>query len=76
MKAMRKGKAKLIVIANNTPSLRQTEIEYYALLSKTPVHHYEGNNIELGTACGKLYRIGVLSIIKPGDSDIIEAVTK
>ena len=76
MKAMRKGKAKLIVISNNTPHLRQTELEYYALLSKTPVHHYEGNNIELGTACGKLYRIGVLSIIKPGDSDIIEAVTK
>ena len=73
---MRKGKAKLIVISNNTPQLRQTELEYYAVLSKTPVHHYEGNNIELGTACGKLYRIGVLSVIKPGDSDIIEAVTK
>ena len=76
MKAMRKGKAKLVIIANNTPALRQTEIEYYALLSKTPVHHYDGNNIELGTACGKLYRIGCLSIIKPGDSDIIEAVAK
>ena len=73
---MRKGKAKLIIIANNTPALRQTELEYYALLSKTPVHHYEGNNIELGTACGKHYRIGVLSVIKPGDSDIIEAVSK
>eukprot|EP00345_Euplotes_harpa_P010274 CAMPEP_0168344094 /NCGR_PEP_ID=MMETSP0213-20121227/16580_1 /TAXON_ID=151035 /ORGANISM="Euplotes harpa, Strain FSP1.4" /LENGTH=73 /DNA_ID=CAMNT_0008351707 /DNA_START=215 /DNA_END=436 /DNA_ORIENTATION=- len=73
---MRKGKAKLIIISSNTPQLRQTELEYYALLSKTPVHHYEGNNIELGTACGKLYRIGVLAIIKPGDSDIIEAVSK
>ena len=73
---MRRGKAKLVLISNNCPQLRQTELEYYALLSKTPVHHYEGNNIELGTACGKLYRVSVLSIIKPGDSDIIEAVTK
>ena len=76
MKSMRRGKAKLILIANNCPSLKQTELEYFALLSKTPVHHYEGNNIELGTACGKFYRVSVMSIIKPGDSDIIEAVTK
>jgi large subunit ribosomal protein L30e len=73
---MRKGKAKLIVIANNCPHLRQTELEYYALLAKAPVHHFDGNNIELGTACGKLHRISAMAIIKPGDSDIIEAVSK
>jgi large subunit ribosomal protein L30e len=54
--------AKLIMIAGNCPTLRKTELEYYAMLSKTPVHHYSGNNIELGTACGKLFRVGCLSI--------------
>merc|ERR1711976_1138356 len=51
LKTLRQGKAKLVIIANNTPPLRKSEIEYYAMLAKTGVHHYSGNNIELGTAC-------------------------
>jgi large subunit ribosomal protein L30e len=46
--------------------LRKSEIEYYAMLAKTGVHHYSGNNIELGTACGKYYRVCTLAIIDPG----------
>jgi len=53
IKQLRGGKAKLIILANNTPHLRRSEIEYYAMLAKTGVHHYNGSNIELGTACGK-----------------------
>ncbi|CAG2113305.1 unnamed protein product [Medioppia subpectinata] len=68
------GKAKLVIIANNTPPLRKSEIEYYAMLAKTGVHHYSGNNIELGTACGKYYRVCSLSITDPGDSDIIKSM--
>ena len=44
----------------------KSEIEYYAMLAKTGVHHYNGNNIELGTACGKYFRVCVLSITDPG----------
>ncbi|RKP08967.1 60S ribosomal protein L30-like protein [Thamnocephalis sphaerospora] len=73
LKTLRQGKAKLILIAGNCPPLRKSEIEYYAMLSKTGVHHYNGNNIDLGTACGKYYRVGVLSITDPGDSDIIKS---
>ncbi len=65
--------AKLIILSGNCPSLRKSEIEYYAMLSKTGVHHYSGNNIELGTACGKYFRVGVLSILDQGDSDIISS---
>ena len=53
---------------------RKSEIEYYAMLAKTGVHHYGGNNIELGTACGKYFRVGILAITDPGDSDIIRTV--
>lgn len=56
LKTLRQGKAKLVIISNNTPQLRKSEIEYYAMLAKTGVHHYTGNNIELGTACGKYFR--------------------
>lgn len=44
------------------------------MLAKTGVHHYTGNNIELGTACGKYFRVSVLSITDPGDSDIIRSM--
>ena len=72
LKTLRSGKAKLILIANNVPPLRKSEIEYYAMLAKTGVHHYTGNNVDLGTACGRFYRVSCLSILDAGDSDIIE----
>eukprot|EP00794_Sanderia_malayensis_P011874 gene11874-13106_t len=74
LKTLRQGKAKLVIISANTPQLRKSEIEYYAMLAKTGVHHYTGNNIELGTACGKYFRVSVLSITDPGDSDIIRSM--
>merc|ERR1711980_1285 len=43
-----------------------------AKLAKTGVHHYNGSNIELGTACGKYFRVGCLTVTDPGDSDIIK----
>ena len=117
--------AKLIIISNNTPPIKKSEIEYYAMLSKTGVHHYTGSellshasvlgvlssqkhlfavtllqlvkvvhalccspwsyrgfasclvailtavvlladNVELGTACGKLHRVSVLAITDAG----------
>ena len=72
LKTMRQGKSKLIIIAGNCPLLRKSEIEYYAMLSRTNVHHYTGNNVDLGTACGKYFRVGCLSITDAGDSDILQ----
>ena len=63
-----------MIIANNTPPLRKSEIEYYPMLAKTGVHHYAGNINELGTACGKYFRVCTLSITDPGDSDIIRTM--
>ena len=84
LKTLRSGKAKLVIIAANCPPLRRSEIEYYAMLGRTAVHHYSGSassypsrpyildNIDLGTACGKYFRVGCLSITDPGDSDITQ----
>uniref|UniRef100_G1LS15 Large ribosomal subunit protein eL30 n=1 Tax=Ailuropoda melanoleuca TaxID=9646 RepID=G1LS15_AILME len=66
LKMIRHGKAKLVMLANNCPALRKSEIEYYAMLAKTGVHHYSGNNIELSAP--------TLAIIDPGDSDIIRSI--
>jgi large subunit ribosomal protein L30e len=71
IKALRANKAKMVIISSNTPALRKSEIEYYAMLGKCAVHHYVGNNSELGTACGKYYRVSMLSVTDAGDSDIL-----
>mmetsp|Transcript_8497 Transcript_8497/g.11897 ORF Transcript_8497/g.11897 Transcript_8497/m.11897 type:complete len:109 (+) Transcript_8497:39-365(+) len=73
LKDIRMGRAKLVIIAKNCPPLRRSEIEYYAMLADTGVHHYTGNNIELGTACGKYFRVSSLTITDPGDSDIVRS---
>ncbi|XP_052182734.1 60S ribosomal protein L30-like [Diospyros lotus] len=74
LESLRSSKAKLVIIANNCPPLRKSEIEYYAMLAKIGVHHYNGNNVDLGTACGKYFRVCCLSVIDPGDSDIIKSM--
>lgn len=72
LKSLRLNKAKMVIIATNTPAIRKSEIEYYAMLSKAQVHHYTGNNNDLGTACGKFYRVSVVSVTDVGDSDILK----
>ncbi|KAI3517794.1 hypothetical protein L1887_17014 [Cichorium endivia] len=74
LESLRSSKGKLIIISNNCPPLRKSEIEYYAMLAKVGVHHYNGNNVDLGTACGKYFRVSCLSIVDPGDSDIIKSL--
>merc|ERR1719261_2289450 len=74
MKSLRQGKSKLVLISNNCPPLKKSELEYYAMLAKTGVHHYSGNNIALGTACGKYFRVSCMTVIDAGDSDIVSNV--
>lgn len=31
------------------------------------MHHYNGNNVDLGTACGKLHRVSCLTITDAGE---------
>ncbi|KAF7356862.1 60S ribosomal protein L30-1 [Mycena venus] len=62
---------KLVLIAGNCPPLRKSELEYYAMLSKTTVHHFSGTNVALGTAAGKLFRVGVMTVSDQGDSDLL-----
>ena len=76
LKTLRKGESKLVIISNNCPPLVRSQIEYYAHLSQTSVHHYSGSNIDLGTACGRYFRVGVLSITNPGDSDITRSAAE
>lgn len=70
IKSLRSGKTKLILIAQNTPAIKKSELEYYAMLAKCAVHHFAGNNIDLGTACGRYFRCSAMAITDVGDSEI------
>ena len=74
IRSLRGGESKLILIASNCPAIRRTELEYYAVLAKSDVHHFDGNNVELGTACAKLFPVSAMVISDAGDSDILESV--
>ena len=71
LKALRKGTLKAMFVAHNTPSIVKAEVNYYSRLSNTPIYHYLGNNIDLGSACGRYHRVAILGIIDAGDSDIL-----
>nr|XP_034354811.1 60S ribosomal protein L30-like [Arvicanthis niloticus] len=75
LKIIRQGKARLVILANNCPALRKSEIDTMPCWPKV-VHHYSGDNIELGTACGKYYRVCTLDIIDPDDFDIIRSMAE
>merc|ERR1719231_591216 len=74
VKSIRNGATKLVLIANNCPAIRRTELEYLSILGGPRVCHFDGNNTELGTASGRMHRVCVLSIQDPGDSDILSNI--
>jgi large subunit ribosomal protein L30e len=39
----RRFAAKVILVSSNIPPLRKAEIEYYSMLARVPVHHYNGS---------------------------------
>eukprot|EP00792_Barthelona_sp_PAP020_P004883 TRINITY_DN2395_c0_g1_i2.p1 TRINITY_DN2395_c0_g1~~TRINITY_DN2395_c0_g1_i2.p1 ORF type:complete len:110 (+),score=20.46 TRINITY_DN2395_c0_g1_i2:29-358(+) len=73
-KAIRTGEAKVILLAANCPPLMKSQFHYYSMLNRIPVVNFSGNNIELGNACGKLFRCAALAVTDEGESKIMEMV--
>ena len=64
-KAIETSQGKLIIIASNCPAPELKE------QTAIPVVEFPGNNRELGTACGKPFSVSVITVISPGDSQIL-----
>lgn len=64
-KAVKSGKAQMIVISSNCPS------EELVNNKDVKVHVYDGNNMELGAMCGKPFSVSALAIIDKGTSNIL-----
>lgn len=71
LKTIKRGRAKLIIVASNCDRDTLVDVQHYAKLAGVPVHIFSGDSKELGLACGKPFMISVLSIIEPGSSNII-----
>ncbi len=65
-KAVKAGKAQMVILARNCPSASLTGKEI-----GVKVHVYEGNNMELGALCGKPFSVSALAVIDKGTSNIL-----
>ena len=72
IKALKKGEAKLVVIASNCPREFQEKIKKFSV----PVLVFQGTNMELGAICGKPFSVASLAVIEEGDADISSFIEK
>ena len=69
IKALKEGKAKMIIVAKNCPEEVLEEIEKYEVKRVK----YNGTNMELGAICGKPFSVAALAIVNEGESEILNA---
>lgn len=74
VKSALRGEGKVVVMARNCPPRVRQSVLHYAQLSQLPVLPFEGTSVELGTVCGKPYPVAVLTVLKEGNSDILQAL--
>ena len=72
--AIKKGEAKLVVVAANCPKNEYTDLQRYAQLSGIKVQIFEGTSWDLGEVVGKPFMVSAIAIIEPGDSKILKMV--
>jgi len=76
IQSLKLGKGQLTIVAENSPKAILEDVEYYSKLSEIPVHTYNGTSVELGSVCGKPFTVATLVINDPGDSTILEIISK
>ncbi len=67
VKALKKGEARLVVIASNCPEEIKKKIKGYEI----PVVEFKGTNMDLGAVCGKPFSVAALAVIDEGESEIL-----
>lgn len=65
-KAVQEGKAKLVILADNCPD------DFLRYQEKVRIYIYKGNNMSLGSACGKPFSVSALAIIEEGESEVLQ----
>ncbi|MGI0100752.1 MAG: 50S ribosomal protein L30e [Candidatus Micrarchaeaceae archaeon] len=66
------NEAKMVIIASKNKGDRLGDIQHLATISDVRVHVFNGTPMDLGVICGKPFSVSVLSIIDPGNSNILK----
>ena len=74
VRELRRGRARLAIIASNCPPEVRETIENHGKLSNIPVMEHPKNSVDLGILCGKPFPVSVVVINEPGDSKILDLV--
>jgi len=69
LKALKGKKAKIIIAASNCPTV---ELDKVKAVSGAKVFKFEGTNVDLGAACGKPFTVSMITVIKEGESRILD----
>ena len=64
-KAIERGEAKLIIVANNAPKIPKTDV---------PILKFDGDGFELSALCGKPFSASVVTIVSEGESKLLGMV--
>jgi large subunit ribosomal protein L30e len=71
LKTLKRGQAKLVIVASNCKPELRADLEHYAKLANVPVYNFGGDSRELGLACGKPFLVSVLGVVEGGNSNIL-----
>jgi large subunit ribosomal protein L30e len=71
-KSIKRNDAKLIILAKSSETSRLRDIVHVAGVAEIKLLKFDGNPVELGAVCGKPFSVSVLSIIEPGNSNILK----
>jgi large subunit ribosomal protein L30e len=71
LKTASKKKAKLIVIASNTPENFLEKVKQI-VGADIPIYKFPGSSWDLGGICGKPFPVSTITIIDPGESAILK----
>jgi len=74
LKALKRGEAKLVIIAENAPPAIRERAIYYAKLSGARVVMFKGSSVDLGLTAGKPFPISMIAVIDVGSSRLLEIV--
>lgn len=64
--------SKTIVIATTNKKETIEDVNHIAKIANVRVLKFNGTSMDLGAVCGKPFSVSVLSIIKPGNSNILK----
>jgi Ribosomal protein L30E len=75
LKALKRGEAKILIVAENTPPNLMEKAFYYAKLAGVQVIVYKGSSVNLGLSVGKPFPISMIAVLDAGSSRLLEVAS-